>query len=52
MALVQKREKGKWGYVGKNGEFVINAQFDKAENFQNGIAFVKIKEKWGLIKSK
>ncbi len=42
--------RGKWGYINPQGEFVIGAQYDEAENFDsNGLAAVKINGKWGFI---
>ena len=39
----------KWGYIGKKGFFVIEPQFDKAENFINGKARVTYQGKEGYI---
>lgn len=40
---------GKWGYVDKSFQFVIKPQFDWAEEFSEGRAVVKIKDRWGFI---
>ncbi len=39
----------KYGFIDKTGNIVIEAKYDKAENFSNGIAKVKIDGKWGFI---
>lgn len=50
-----KDEKGKWGYVDKEGTIKINAQFDDAQDFCNELAAVKTEGKegaegiWGYI---
>jgi hypothetical protein len=44
---------GKYGYADDKGNIVIKPQFDKAENFNDGMALVMVKEnyteKWGYI---
>jgi hypothetical protein len=44
---------GKWGFIDKQGKLVINPQFDRAENFVDGLAPVRIGDektgKWGFI---
>jgi hypothetical protein len=40
---------GKWGFVDKNGNIVINPTFDYVYNFSEGIAAVKIGDKYGFI---
>lgn len=39
----------KWKYVNSIGDAVIEAQFDYAENFSDGLAAVKINGKYGFI---
>ena len=40
----------KWGYIDKTGKYVINAQFEEAHFFRNGLALVKSNEnKYGYI---
>src|SRR5664279_5183878 len=39
---------GRWGYVNKSGETVINPQFDRAELFAEGLAPVKM-GRWGYV---
>ena len=46
----KKCAKGKWGYKErKTGEMVIPCKYDKAFDFHNGLAAVKLNEKWGYI---
>src|ERR1039457_1334852 len=39
---------GRWGFVNKSGETVINPQFDRAEIFAEGLAPVKM-GRWGYV---
>ena len=39
---------GRWGYITKSGDTVINPQFDRAEIFAEGLAPVKM-GKWGYV---
>jgi hypothetical protein len=43
---------GKYGYEDDNGNVMIEAKFDEADIFENGIATVKIGELHGLINAK
>lgn len=47
--LVKAKTGDKWGYIDKTGKYVINPQFDEAENFYNGLAIVAIDDKIGFI---
>ncbi len=39
-----------WGFIGKDGEWVIPAQWDEVGNFSaRGLARVRLKQKWGVI---
>lgn len=41
----------RWGYVGKDGSFVIEAKFLAADSFaDNGLAAVKTRDGWGYIR--
>lgn len=40
---------GKWGFVNKNGEVVIEAKFESAHSFANSFAAVGKDGKWGFI---
>jgi hypothetical protein len=42
---------GKWGYTDANGDTVIAAYFDNAEEFFGGLARVKLGDKWTFITS-
>ncbi len=40
----------KWGYINRNGRFVLKPQFDEANDFQeNGLAIVTVKGRAGMI---
>ena len=38
-----------WGFIDPTGKFVINPQFDEAESFNNGLAWVKAGGRFGYI---
>lgn len=40
---------GKWGFVNKKGEIVINPEFDYVFNFSEGIAAVRLGDKYGFM---
>jgi len=41
---------GKYGYVNKNGEYVVNPQFDDANDFTAaGLAAVLVNDKYGYV---
>ncbi|HEF3474383.1 TPA: WG repeat-containing protein, partial [Campylobacter coli] len=40
---------GKWGFIDKNGEFVIEPKFDGVGNFSEGLARVELNGKYGFI---
>ena len=40
---------GKWGYIDQTGSYVINPQFDFANQFSEGAAVVALGGKCGLI---
>jgi len=40
---------GKWGYIDKTGNTVINPQFEEANAFHEDLAAVKQNGKWGYI---
>lgn len=44
-----KVQMGKWGFVDSMGHQSIPFDFDFAENFQNGLAIVRVEENWGVI---
>jgi KWG Leptospira. len=40
---------GEWGFINKNGEMVIEPQYEDADSFTKELAPVKIDEQWGYI---
>ncbi len=48
LALVRLRG-GTYGYIDKTDRFVIVPEFEDASNFSEGLASVKIGDKWGYI---
>jgi hypothetical protein len=40
---------GRWGFVNKSGETVINPQFERAQPFSEGLAGVRTGGRWGFI---
>ena len=50
LALVKKD--GKFGYISKTGEFVIQPKFKVAKNFSEGLAAAEDNKKWGFINPK
>ncbi|EAK0978971.1 WG repeat-containing protein [Campylobacter lari] len=46
---IQAKLNGKWGFIDKNGEIIINPIFDNVSNFKENLASVKINGKWGFI---
>lgn len=48
--LFRAEEGGKWGFINKDGEFVIKPQYDDSYYpFSEGLAAVQIGGKWGFI---
>ena len=45
-------KKGKIGYINKKGKIVIKPQYTDASVFQEGLAYVKVKNKYGFINKK
>lgn len=43
---------GKWGFIDKKGEMVIEPQYEEARSFANGFAAVKYDDMWGFIDEK
>ena len=50
--MVQIKIKDKWGYLNKDGELAIEAQFDAATRFENGYAIVKTGTDYFVIDKK
>jgi len=40
---------GKWGFIDRAGEVVIDPRFQAADAFHEGLAAVKVGDKWGYI---
>lgn len=45
-------KRGKWGFINKKGEEVINLQYDAVSQFVDGYAMVKMANTFGIINSK
>lgn len=43
------KKNGRWGYIDKEGNMVIQPVFEDARSFANGLAAVKTDGKWGFI---
>jgi hypothetical protein len=39
----------KYGYINSKGEMIIDAEFDDAQPFHDGMARVQLQGKWGYI---
>lgn len=46
---VNSAQAGNYGYVNKKGLLVIKPQFSEVQNFSQGLAAVKIGDKWGYV---
>lgn len=40
---------GKWGFIDSAGEWIIEAQYEGVDHFENRLCSVKIDGKWGVI---
>ena len=50
LKLIPVKAGDKWGYIDKEGKYIINAQFDLAYIFSEGLALVQAGDgKWGYI---
>jgi len=47
--LAAVEDGGKWGFIGRTGNYAIKPQFDYASPFFEGLALVKQKMKYGFI---
>ena len=48
--IFAKSQNGKWGFVDKNGQVVIDYQYDEVtEQNEYGFAGVKLNDKWGIV---
>lgn len=50
--LAAAKKDGKWGYIDKAGNVVIDFIYEKADNFSEGLASVKKDDKAGFINTK
>jgi hypothetical protein len=48
-SIIPVKSGEKWGYIDKEGKYLINPQFDNAYLFVNGMAKVLIDKKYGFI---
>ncbi|HEC1792471.1 TPA: WG repeat-containing protein [Campylobacter lari] len=46
---IQAKLNGKWGFIDKNGEIIINPIFDNVSNFKENLASVNLNGKWDFI---
>lgn len=46
--IVAFQNNGKWGFVDTAGNILVEAKFDRAKSFSNGLAAVCQDEKWGF----
>ena len=44
-----QRRTRKYGFIDKNGSFVIPPQYERARSFYEGRAAVQLNKKWGFI---
>ncbi|OFY84598.1 MAG: hypothetical protein A3F72_19335 [Bacteroidetes bacterium RIFCSPLOWO2_12_FULL_35_15] len=47
--LIPIKSGDKWGYIDKEGKYIINAQFEEGHLFRDGLALVKSNDKFGYI---
>ena len=47
--LVGDDKTGKWGFINKHGDYLVQSQFDRVDKFSEGLAAVLIGGKWGFI---
>lgn len=40
---------GKYGFINKNGNWIINSRFEEVKPFSEGLAAIKVMGKWGYI---
>jgi len=52
LAAACKPKNDTYGYIDRSGNWIIKPQFDNAYSFADGVALVKKKGKWGIIKLK
>ncbi len=48
-ALIRHKKNGKWGFINRKGNIVIDYQYDDTKDFNEGMAPVMVNGKWGFI---
>jgi len=49
LAAAKASAEGKWGYVDETGTFLIPPQFDRADDFSQGLAAVALGDRWFYV---
>ena len=49
LAVAKAKISGQWGYVDETGAFVIQPQFDSADEFSSGLAAVSVQGTWFYV---
>ena len=49
--LIRHKVNGKWGFINRKGEVIIEYQYSSSKDFNEGLAPIKINSKWGFIDS-
>ena len=49
MLYTMKEKLGKWGFVNQNGEPICEFIYDEVRSFSEGLAAVRVNDKWGYI---
>lgn len=52
LAAAKMGTNDKWGYVNAKGEQKITAMYDSADDFESGVAVVRMSDKYGVINTK
>ncbi len=47
--LMSAKQYGKWGFINKEGEWIISSKYEEAYHFSEGLAAVKFYGHWGYI---
>lgn len=50
--LAAVKQNGRWGFINKQGQMVIKAQFEEVGSFKEGKCRVRYQGKWGMIQKK
>jgi hypothetical protein len=48
-ALLSVMKEGRIGFINRQGEIIIQPQFENAREFSDGMAAISVNEKWGFI---